>query len=170
MDAERFTEAALQLVASAQAVARTRGNQQVTPLHLAASLLADPAGLPARVVERAGGNVAAAQAAVNAELDKLPKVSGEAGQYLSADLNRVFGSANSLSSEWQDAFVAADTLLVAQRRTIGNQLASLPADKVLTEAALAKRGGRTVDSRAAEGSFEALEKYGIDLTERARSA
>ncbi len=169
MDAERFTEAALQLVASAQAVARTRNNQQVTPLHLAASLLADPAGLPARVVERAGGEVSAAQVALNTALDRLPKVSGEAGQYLSTDLNRTFDAADALAREWQDAFVAADTLLVALRRTAGQQLSALPDEKALTEAALAIRGGRTVDSRSAESTFEALEKYGIDLTERARS-
>ncbi len=168
MDAERFTEAALQLVASAQAVARTRQNQQVTPLHLAASLLADPAGLPSRVVERAGGDAGAARAAVNAELDKLPKVSGEAAQYLSQELSRAFDAANVLAGEWQDAFVAADTLLVALRRTAGQGLQALPAEAALAEAALAIRGGRNVDSRSAESTFEALEKYGIDLTERAR--
>ena len=168
MDAERFTEAALQLVASAQAVARTRQNQQVTPLHLAAALLADPAGLPSRVVERAGGDAGAARGAVDAALEKLPKVSGEAAQYLSNDLSRTFDTANTLAGEWQDAFVAADTLLVALRRTAGQQLGSLPDETALTEAALAIRGGRNVDSRSAESTFEALEKYGIDLTERAR--
>ncbi len=168
MDAERFTEAALELVASAQAVARTRQHQQVTPLHLAASLLADPAGLPSRVVERAGGDAATARAAVDADLAKLPKVSGETAQYLSNDLSRTFDAANVLAGEWQDAFVAADTLLVALRRTAGRQLASLPDEKALTEAALAIRGGRNVESRSAESTFEALEKYGIDLTERAR--
>src|SRR5690606_18787913 len=100
MDAERFTEAAVQLVASAQAIARTRQNQQVTPLHLAASLLADPAGLPSRVVERAGGDATTARAAVDAELAKLPKVSGESAQYLSNDLSRTFDAANALSAEW----------------------------------------------------------------------
>ena len=168
MDAERFTEAALQLVASAQAVARTRQNQQVTPLHLAAALLADPAGLPSRVIERAGGDAAAARAAVDAELSRLPKVSGEAAQYLSTDLSRTLDAASALASEWQDAFVAADTLLVALRRTAGRQLGSLPAEAALAEAALGIRGGRNVDSRSAESTFEALEKYGIDLTERAR--
>jgi ATP-dependent Clp protease ATP-binding subunit ClpB len=168
MDAERFTEAALELVASAQAVARTRQNQQVTLLHLAASLLADPAGLPSRVVERAGGDAGAARAAVNTELDKLPKVSGEAAQYLSQELSRAFDAANALAAEWQVAFVAAVTLLVALRRTAGQALRALPTEAALVEAALAIRGGRNVDSRSAESTFEALETYGIDLTERAR--
>ncbi len=168
MDPERFTEAALQLVSSAQAVARTRQNQQVTPLHLGASLLADPEGLPSRVVQRAGGDPAAARSAIDRALDNLPKVSGEAAQYLSNDLSRVFDAATAQAAEWNDAFVAADTLLVALRKSAGQQLAALPSESELAEAALAIRGGRNVDSRSAESTFDALEKYGIDLTERAR--
>src|SRR5690554_6247734 len=153
MDAERFTEAALQLVASAQSVARTRQHQQVTPLHLAASLLADDEGVPARVVTSAGGDLQAARSAVDAALEKLPKVSGEAAQYLSNDLSRTFDEASALAAEWQDAFVAADTLLVALRRTAGAQLDALPTEQQLKEAALSIRGGRNVDSRAAESTF-----------------
>ena len=169
MDPERFTEAALQLVASAQAVARTRQNQQVTPLHLAASLLADPEGLPSRVVQRAGGDPAAARSAIDRALDALPKVSGEAAQYLSNELSRTFDAASAQAAEWNDAFVAADTLLVALRKSAGQQLAALPTESDLAEAVLAIRGGRNVHSRSAESTFEALEKYGIDLTERART-
>ncbi|MFO7546028.1 MAG: ATP-dependent chaperone ClpB [Trueperaceae bacterium] len=172
MEPERFTEAALQLVASAQQVAGTRQHQQVGPLHLAASLLADPAGPPARVVERAGGDVAQARTAIDTALNRLPKVTGDAGQpagqYMSTELGRTFERAESLAKEWNDAFVAADTLLVALRRTAGNELNALPAADALAEAAQAIRGGRSVDSRSAESTFEALEKYGIDLTGRAR--
>jgi ATP-dependent Clp protease ATP-binding subunit ClpB len=172
MDPERFTEAALQLVASAQQVAGTRHHQQVGPLHLAASLLADPAGPPARVVERAGGDVAQARTAIDTALSRLPKVTGDAGQpsgqYMSPELGRTFERAESLAQEWNDAFVAADTLLVALRQTAGNELNALPAEGALAEAAQAIRGGRSVDSRSAESTFEALAKYGIDLTERAR--
>ena len=167
MDPERFTEAALQLVASAQSVARTRQHQQVAPLHLAAALLADPSGVPARVVERAGTDPQTVRTAVDAALEKLPKVSGDAGQYLSSELGRAFDAAEALAREWQDSFVAADTLLVALART-ATHLPGLPAAAALAEAALAIRGGRTVESRSAESTFEALDKYGIDLTERAR--
>jgi len=168
MDAERFTEAALQLIASAQQVARTRQNQQVGPLHLAASLLADPAGLPSRVVERAGADPAAARSAIDAGLARLPVVSGADGQFMSPVLGSVFTRAEETAKEWQDAFVAADTLLVALRDTAGKELESLPPAKALEEAAKAIRGGQSVDSRTAESSFEALETYGIDLTQRAR--
>ncbi len=167
MDAERFTEAALQLVASAQQVARARRNQQVGPLHLAAALLADPEGLPSRVVQRAGGDPAAARASADAALAKLPVVSGAEGQFMSAELGTAFSRAEALAREWQDAFVAADTLLVALRETAGRQLDFLPQAAALKDAAQAIRGGKKVDSRSSESTFEALEKYGIDLTQRA---
>jgi ATP-dependent Clp protease ATP-binding subunit ClpB len=168
MDAERFTEAALQLVASAQQVARTRQNQQVGPLHLAASLLADPSGLPSRVVERAGADPEAARSTIDAGLAKLPVVSGADGQFMSPVLGNAFTRAEELAKEWQDAFVAADTLLVALRDTAGKELDALPPARALEEAAKAIRGGQNVDSRTAESTFEALETYGIDLTQRAR--
>ncbi|HEX7022339.1 MAG TPA: Clp protease N-terminal domain-containing protein, partial [Trueperaceae bacterium] len=89
MDTERLTESALQMVASAQQIAQTRKNQNITPAHLAAALLADPNGPASRVVERAGGNLTQIQAALAATLDKLPKVSGASGQYMSPEMARV---------------------------------------------------------------------------------
>ena len=169
MNAERFTEAALTLVSSAQQVAQTRNNQQVGPLHLAAALLADPEGHASRVVERAGGNAATARQAVDAALNSLPKVSGGGGQYMSDELGRAFAEAERLASAQGDGFVAVDTLLVALRKTAGTTLQMLPEAAALEKAAAEIRGGRKVDSRAAESTFEALERYGIDLTERARA-
>ena len=169
MDAERFTESTLQAVQSAQQIARTRGHQTVTPAHLATALLADPNSPSARVLERAGGNLQTAQSSLNAVLDGLPKVSGSDGQYLSPNLAKAFDEAETIAKTWNDSFVAADALLVALRRTAGKELSGLPEAKALETAAQEIRGGRTVDSKAAETTFEALEKYGIDLTERART-
>ena len=169
MDAERFTESTLSAIQSAQQIARTRGHQTVTPAHLATALLADPNSPSARVLERAGGNSQAAQNALNTTLDGLPKVSGSDGQYLSPTLAKAFDEAERVAKAWNDTFVAADALLVALRRTAGNELGSLPTAETLQNAAQEVRGGRTVDSKSAETTFEALEKYGIDLTERART-
>ncbi|HET8985392.1 MAG TPA: AAA family ATPase, partial [Trueperaceae bacterium] len=168
MDAERFTEAALALVASSQQVARTRQHQQVTVLHLIAALLADDAGVPARVVSKAGADVAAIRQGIDDKLSRLPKVAGSDSQYMDQAMGRVFDAAETLAAELGDAFIAADTLLVAARRAGGAELDALPTAAALLEAVTAIRGGRSVDSRAAESTFEALEKYGIDLTERAR--
>ena len=169
MDAERFTESTLQAVQSAQQIARTRGHQTVTSAHLTTALLADPNSPSARVVERAGGTLQTVQAGLNTVLDGLPKVSGSDGQYLSPNLAKAFDEAERLAKTWNDSFVAADALLVALRRTAGKELGSLPEAKALEAAAQDIRGGRTVDSKSAETTFEALEKYGIDLTERART-
>jgi ATP-dependent Clp protease ATP-binding subunit ClpB len=168
MNAERFTETTTQLVAGAQQIATTRGHQTVTPLHLARSLLADGEGPAARVAERAGGDVAQLQAALDAALERLPKVRGADGQYLAPELGRAFTEAERVADAWGDAFVAADALLVALRRSGGDALAMLPSAEALEAAAQEVRGGRHVDSRTAESSFEALERYGIDLTGRAR--
>ena len=71
IDQGRFTEAALQMVASSQQVARARQHQQVTPVHLLTALLADPSGLPSRVVEAAGGSPDAARQALAALLEPV---------------------------------------------------------------------------------------------------
>ena len=167
MEAERFTEAALALVASSQQIARTRQQQQVGVLHLAAALLADDDGVPARVVVRAGGDAAAIRQDIDARLARLPTVAGGDGQYMDPAVGRVFDAAEKLATELGDSFVAADTLLVATRRAGGAEVGALPTAEALLEAVNAIRGGRSVDSRAAESTFEALEKYGIDLTQRA---
>ena len=167
MDAERFTESALQTVASAQEIARVRHQQNIVPAHLGAALLADPQSPASRVVERAGGDLGQVQAALDTALNKLPKVSGGSGQYMSPEIARVFDEAERTAKDWGDSFVAADALLVALRTIGGDGVTALPDAKALREAAQDIRGGRTVDTKTAESSFEALEKYGIDLTKLA---
>ena len=169
MNAERLTETAMLMVGSAQQIAQTRQHQTITPLHLSAALLSDPTGPAARVVERAGGDLKQIQAALDASLSRLPKVSGADGQYMSNEMAQVFEEAERLASDWGDSFVAADTLLVAARGKGGNDLTPLAEPKTtLQNAAQDIRGGRTVDSKSAESTFEALERYGIDLTQQAR--
>ena len=168
MDQGRFTEAALQMVASAQQVARARQHQQVTPVHLLTALLADPSGLPSRVVEAAGGSADAARQALDQELERLPQVSGGGGElYLSNDMARALQDANAVAQAWGDAFVAQDVLLVAARRALPG-FEALPKAEELEAAAREIRGGRSVDTQTAESTFDALERYGIDLTQRAR--
>ncbi len=167
MNAERLTETALQLVGSAQQIARTRNHQTLTPAHLAAAFLADPESPASRVLERAGGDLKQANAALEVALGGLPKVSGGDGQYMAAETAAAFAEAEVLAERWGDSFVAVDTLLVGLRRR-AKDLAVLPAAADLETAALEIRKGQAIDSRTAEQSFEALQRYGIDLTQRAR--
>ena len=164
---DKLTDNALQMVASAQQIAKTRNNQTVTPYHLAASLIADPDGPAARVVARAGGNLAQIQAALDAALNKEPKVSGAEELYMSQDMPKVFEEAENLAKAWGDSFVAADTLLLALVKK-SKGLNSFPSAEALEAAIQEIRGGKKVDSKSAESSFEALSKFGIDLTEMAK--
>jgi ATP-dependent Clp protease ATP-binding subunit ClpB len=168
MDAERLTESALQAVANAQAVARGRGHQTIAPAHLLTALLADGVGPAARVLERAGGNLKQVEAGLNAALERLPKVSGAEGQYMSPELAKAFERAEGVAKAWGDSFVAVDALLVAVRDAGGEGTKLLPGKEALLAAAQEIRKGRSVDSKTAETAFEALEKYGIDLTAAAR--
>ena len=95
MDFEKYTERSRGFVQAAQTLAVRRGHQRLTPEHLLKTLLDDKEGLAANLIRAAGGDPQAALSAVDAELDKLPKVEGSgAGQlYLTPELSRVFEQA-----------------------------------------------------------------------------
>ena len=169
MNQERFTETALAALAAAQQLAQANQNQQLEPAHVLAGLLTEPTGPAARLVERAGGQPNQVQAALQATINQLPKVSGGGGQYLGNRLNSALAEAERLAGEWGDSFVAADVLFTAAARNAAPAAAAaLPPADALEQAARDIRKGRNVDTRSADMSFEALEKYGTDLTQMAR--
>ncbi len=162
MNLEKWTEASRQALAQAQVLAREMGHQQIDLPHLIAVLLRDPNGLPHRVLERAGQNPKAALEAAQAALARAPRVDGaQTGQYLSGQLAKAIERAEKLAEEWGDRFVAVDLLLLAAAEA-GHP--GLPPADQLKQAIQAIRGGRTVESEHTEGTFQALEQYGIDLT------
>ncbi|MBB6100046.1 ATP-dependent Clp protease ATP-binding subunit ClpB [Deinobacterium chartae] len=168
MHPERFTEAALEAVAGAQQSAQAKSHQQLTPVHLLLAALEATDSPAARAVTRAGGDAQTARTALEAELSRLPRVSGDGGQlYLDPASARGFESAERLAKEFGDAFVALDTLFLGMREQYRG--AGLPDFGALKDAIQQQRGGKRVDSKTAEQSFEALAKYGLDLTEQARS-
>lgn len=171
MNHERFTETALKIIASAQNIAQTRNHQTISPLHLAAALVADSESVSGRVVARAGGNPSQAYSATTTALNNLPTVKGgtDVAKYMDGDLSAIFQHAEALSEQWGDSFVAADVVLVAMRdKAKGAWTSAFPTTKALEMAAKEIRGGQTVDSKNSETTFESLEKYGIDLTQRAK--
>jgi len=164
MNLEKWTEQARQAVAQSQVLAREMSHSQIDVPHLAVVLLRDSAGLPAKIVARAGLSPDAVYRTAQSELGRLPRISGaEGGQYLSSKLNGVFTRAEALAAELKDSYVAVDTLLLALAET---GFAGLEAAKVKA-AMLEARGGRKVNSEHAEGTYNALEQYGIDLTKQA---
>jgi ATP-dependent Clp protease ATP-binding subunit ClpB len=164
MNLERYTEQARQAIAQSQVLARESAHSQIDLPHLAAVMLRDAAGLPAKIVQKAGQNPQSIYQAAQSELGRLPKVSGtEGGQYLSSRLASALGRAEKLADELKDRFVALDTLLLALAETGYGGLQASAVRQALQEI----RGGRTVNSEHAEGTYNALEQYGLDLTRQA---
>ena len=115
MEFEKYTDRAKGFLQSAQTMALRRGHQRLTPEHLLKVLLEDSEGLCANLIRAAGGDPKTALQAVDAELDRLPKVEGSgAGQvYMSPELARVFEQAEQLAQRAGDSFVTVERLLLA---------------------------------------------------------
>jgi ATP-dependent Clp protease ATP-binding subunit ClpB len=175
MDLEKYTERSKGFIQAAQTLALRRGHQQLVPLHLLAALLEDEQGLAANLIAAAGGDAMRARRATDAELAKLPQVEGGgAGQvYLSQEVARVFHQAEELAKQAGDGFVSVERLLLALAMAAGTPPARILADAGTTPQALNAainevRKGRTADSPTAEEGYDALKKYGRDLTQAAK--
>jgi ATP-dependent Clp protease ATP-binding subunit ClpB len=175
MNFEKYTDRSRGFVQSAQSLAQREGHQQFAPEHLLKVLLDDPEGLAAGLIDRAGGNSRAALAAVEAVLDKRPKISGGgAGQiYLDPALARVFDAAEKAADKTGDSYVTAERLLLALALDKSSEAGKILKDAGVTAQTLnaaieALRKGRTADSASAENAYDALKKYARDLTQAAR--
>jgi ATP-dependent Clp protease ATP-binding subunit ClpB len=175
MNFEKYTDRSRGFVQSAQSLAQREGHQQFAPEHLLKVLLDDPEGLAAGLIDRAGGNSRAALAAVEAVLDKRPKISGGgAGQiYLDPALARVFDAAEKAAEKTGDSYVTAERLLLALALDKSNEAGKILKDagvsaQTLNAAIEALRKGRTANSSSAENAYDALKKYARDLTQAAR--
>ena len=174
MDLSKFTERARGVIQNAQTLATVQDHQRFMPVHLLKALMDDPEGLTRNLIERAQGRPAAIANDVEAELRKLPKVSGESGQLkLDGSVVKVLSEAQNQAQKAQDRFVTVERLLVGLALVKSPAQAMLVAGGVtaqsLTRAVAEMRQGRTAETAHAEDGFEALDKYALDLTERARS-
>jgi ATP-dependent Clp protease ATP-binding subunit ClpB len=174
MDLSKFTERARGVIQNAQTLATVQDHQRFMPVHLLKALMDDPEGLTRNLIERAQGRPAAIATDVEAELRKLPKVSGESGQLkLDGSVVKVLSEAQNQAQKAQDRFVTVERLLVGLALVKSPAQAVLVAGGVtaqsLTRAVAEMRQGRTAETAHAEDGFEALDKYALDLTERARS-
>lgn len=174
MDLSKFTERARGVIQNAQTLATVQDHQRFMPVHLLKALMDDPEGLTRNLIERAQGRPADIATAVDTELRKLPKVSGESGQLrLDGSVVKVLSEAQKQAQKAQDRFVTVERLLVGLALVKSPAQAVLAAGGVtaqsLTRAVAEMRQGRTAETAHAEDGFEALDKYALDLTERARS-
>ena len=165
MNPELLTERAVEAVANAQAAAQAAGHQQLTTLHLLMALLDNDSA--AHLLTTAGGDLPGLRSALEVQIGKLPRVQGGGDQiYGEPALGRAFQKADGLAKEQGDSFVAADVLLLAAAGE--TRLPQLPDQRALKAALASLRKGNKVTTKTSENQFDALEKYGIDLTARAR--
>ncbi|TNJ41073.1 ATP-dependent chaperone ClpB [Phaeobacter sp. B1627] len=173
MDLNKFTERARGFVQAAQTIALREGHQRLSPEHILKALLDDDQGMATNLISRAGGDAAGVAEAVEVALGKLPKVSGDSGQvYLDGQTAKVLDEAAKIAEKAGDSFVPVERVLTALALVKSKAKDALDAGNVtaqkLNEAINDIRQGRTADSANAEDNYEALKKYTLDLTERAR--
>jgi ATP-dependent Clp protease ATP-binding subunit ClpB len=169
---DKLTHKAQEAVQRAQELAAEGGNPQVEPLHLLAALLDESEGVVRPVLEKLGAPIGQLQSIVASELKRLPKASGGAPPQPSRELMSVLDAAQAEAGAMRDDFTSTEHLLLAlakaptpARDTL--KLNAIDADGLL-KALRQVRGSTRVTDQAPEGKFQALEKYGIDLVERAQ--
>jgi ATP-dependent Clp protease ATP-binding subunit ClpB len=168
---DKFTIKAQEAVQGAVEFAASRGNPQTTPVHLLHALLAEREGIVRPLFQKIGVDLGHLERITEAELSHLPKVSGGAQPQPDQELVKVFETATTESHTMKDEFVSTDHLLLALVKVPSKaknvlQLAAV-GEKELMAGLQAVRGQSRVTDQNPEEKFQALEKYGIDLTKRA---
>ncbi len=168
--ADKFTTRSREAIEAAQVAATTAGNTNIEPIHLLVALLLQQGGTAASMIAKAGADPSVLVQAAVAQRDSLPSASGATVQQPagSAALTRVLAQALDLATSMKDDYVATEHLLIALG-TVESSARQVLTDTGLTEAGLrdvltAVRGNRRVTSQEAESTYEALEKYSVDLT------
>ena len=177
MNLNQFTQKSLEAVQSAQTIAQEYGNQQIEQAHLLYALLKQENGLIPQLLGNMGLTVPSFEAAVRAEVEKLPRVSvggREAGKiYIAPDVDKALSAAESIAGSMKDEYVSVEHLFLALLDTANSSLKDLYRTYNITregvlKALTAVRGNQRVTSDNPEETYDALKKYGSDLVERAR--
>ncbi|HDR1204780.1 TPA: ATP-dependent chaperone ClpB [Pasteurella multocida] len=173
MNIEKFTTKFQQALQEAQSLAIGKDNQFIEPVHLLTALLNQQGGSTAPILTASGANLPLLRNELNAELSKLPQVSGSGGDVqVSRSLVNLLNLCDKLAQQRQDKFISSELFLLAalEDKTLGDVLKKCGVKKENLQQAIEKvRGGQNVNDPNAEESRQALEKYTIDLTARAES-
>lgn len=173
MRLDKLTTKLQEALADAQSQAVGNDNQYIEPVHVLLALINQDDGGSRSLLQRAGVNVNALVNALKSAVDRLPKVTGTDGQVqIGRELTGLLNLADKESQKRGDEFLASEMVLLALTDD-KSEAGKLARENGLTrkslEAAIsAVRGGGNVNSQDAEGQREALKKYTLDLTERAR--
>ena len=173
MRQDKLTTKFQEALGEAQSLALAHDNQVIEPVHILAAVLADGEGSSRSLLERAGVNVHSLTRGVNAAVERLPKVSGTGGDVqISHDLMNLLNLTEKEAMKRGDEFISTEMLLLAlteDRSEAGRLAKNAGLTRAAIEAAVETvRGGDKADNPDAESQREALKKYTVDLTERAR--
>jgi len=177
MNFNQYTQKSLEAVQSAQSIARSNHHQQMEQIHLLLALLQQEGGLIPQLLRKMEITVESLEAAAKAELSRIPGVTGsrEADKfYVTAAADAVFQEAETQAQTMKDAFVSVEHLFLglvdAAEGTVKDLLQTYRITKERCLQALQTvRGNQRVTSDNPEGTYDALEKYGTDLVNRARA-
>ena len=172
MQIDKLTSKFQEALGAAQSMAVGRDHQFIEPSHLMLALIEQQGGTVRPLLAQSGINVAAYQAKLSAQLDRLASVEGGSGDvHISQDLNRLFNQTDKLSQQRKDQYISSELFVlavVADKQQSGELLRKQGGNKSVLNATVDKiRGGEKVTDPNAEEQRQALEKYTIDLTELA---
>jgi len=173
MRLEKLTVKAQEAVQDGQSIARRSGHPSFEPEHLAQALLTQQEGVVEPILRKIGADPKLVASRVQEALGKLPRVQGGEGATLSQRLLKLFDKAEDEAKGLKDEFVSTEHLLIALAQDKGPVGEALKASGVTRDRALAVlkdvRGSQRVTTQDPEATYRALEKYGRDLTDQARS-
>jgi len=172
MRMDKMTSKFQQALAEAQSLAVGRDHQFIEPAHLMAALLDQEGGTVRHLLSQADVNVNLFRSRIGEMLDQLPQVEGAAGEvHVSNELARMLNVTDKLAQQRKDSYISSELFILAaleDKGRLGELLRKTGASKQLVEQAIDKlRGGQQVDDANAEDQRQALEKFTIDVTERA---
>ena len=173
MNSEKFTQKSLQALNLATSTAKENGNQQINSLHLLYALTTDEEGVVVRLFEKM--NVSAKKVAdeLMSAINKLPKVQGKGGEYASDDLANVIDAAEKKAGEMKDEFISVEHLVYGIIEKPSKEIKPILTENNINKdaflgALMQIRGNTRVTSDNPEDTYDVLNKYGVDLVERAR--
>ncbi|MDL1958555.1 MAG: ATP-dependent chaperone ClpB [Deltaproteobacteria bacterium] len=175
MQFEKFTMKSQEALQEAQSLAQSKGHQQIEPEHLLKILLDQPEGIVSSVLRKMGVEVQTIKAEVDEAVNNLPQVSGAGLQvYMSSTLNQILEKAFTITDKMKDEYVSQEHLLLAildaSHTKAGQALTGHGVNKdTFLQALVSIRGSQRITDPNPEEKYQALEKYGRDLTSFARS-
>ncbi len=173
MRLDKLTVKAQEALQSAQSLAAQHDHQSIEPEHLLAALVAQKEGVVGPILAKLGARVDAISRALDTELARLPGVRGGSGQYMGDRLRKTLETAQSEAERLRDEYVSTEHLLVALAQDRDGAAGRILAQNGVTPDAIYKalvdiRGTQRVTDQNPEEKYQALQRYGRDLTDLAR--